>query len=148
MLICKIISLGIKHIEIFDVRYFLNPSIKLYDFSIFSSSSYSLHWLMAIVDENVFFQHYNKLNFIWTFHWKLSLDWKCQYLGLCLQPWYADQKWLLHCSFVNIGSVVSDLRSRWPFTVNSILIKQSFIMRFFFSTRFKVFICENGKLPL
>ena len=31
----------------------------------------------------------------WTFHCKLSLDWKCKTLRFCLQSWYANQKWLL-----------------------------------------------------
>ena len=36
MVICKMISLGIKHIVIFNVRQFLYLSIKLFGFSNFS----------------------------------------------------------------------------------------------------------------
>ena len=66
------------------------------------------------------FRSYDELNFLWTFHCKLSLDWK-------------DQKWFLHCSFVNTGTLVSDCRLKHFFLcLNSVV--------------FKVFICENRKL--
>ena len=61
------------------------------------------------------FSIYDELIFLWIFHCKQSLDWKCQNLALSLQPWYTDQKWLLHWMFVNIGPLVSDLRSRWHY---------------------------------
>ena len=56
MVICKIISLGIKHIAIFNVRSFLCLSIKLYSFFAFLSLSYSLNYTMVVVEEKMFFQ--------------------------------------------------------------------------------------------
>ena len=54
MVICKIISFGIKHIAIFNVRSFLRLSIKLYSFFNVLSLSYSLNCTMVIVEENLF----------------------------------------------------------------------------------------------
>ena len=56
MVICKIISLGIKHIAIFNVRLFLYLSIKLYSFYKFLSLSYSLNCTMVNIEVNLFFQ--------------------------------------------------------------------------------------------
>ena len=56
MVVCKVISFGIKHIAIFNVRLFLYLSIKLYSFFNFLSLSDSLNFMMVIVEENLFFQ--------------------------------------------------------------------------------------------
>ena len=99
IVISKIISLGIKHIAIFNVRYFLYLSIKLYSFFFLLSVLYSLNCTMVIVEKNCSFGSFYELNFVSTFHCKLSLDRKDHNLALYLRPWYADQKWVLHCIF-------------------------------------------------
>ena len=86
MVICKIISLGIKHIAIFNVRSFLCLPIKLYNFFKFLTLSCSLNYTIVIVEENLFFQCYVELNSLWTIHCKLSLDRKDQNLVLYLWP--------------------------------------------------------------
>ena len=57
MLLLKIISFGIKHIEIFGVRKFLYLYIKLNGFFKYCSLSYSLNCRRAILEGKVFFQH-------------------------------------------------------------------------------------------
>ena len=52
---------------------------------------------------------------------------------------------LLHCIFVNTGSLESDRRSRWHVLAISVNINHSFVR--FNSTVFKIFICENRKPP-
>ena len=77
MVLCKIISLGIKQIAIFNVRYFLYLSIKLYSFYIALPLSYSLNIARWLCWRKICsFSSYYELNFLWTFHCKLSLDWK------------------------------------------------------------------------
>ena len=56
MVSCKIISLGIKHIAIFNVREFLYLSIKMHSFFNVLSLSYRLNCTMVIVEENLFYQ--------------------------------------------------------------------------------------------
>ena len=119
MFISKMISLGNKQS---DFRSFLYLPF-VYGFFKFSFLSYSLIWVMLIIEENLFCRIYDELNFLWTFNWKLCFEWKSQTLAFSLQPWYVVQKRLLCSLFVNIGALVSDLRSRWLFAI-SIQIKQ------------------------
>ena len=49
MVICKSISLGIKHVAIFNLLSFICLSIKLYSFFNILSLSYSLNCTMVIV---------------------------------------------------------------------------------------------------
>ena len=87
---------------------------------------------MVIVEKYLFFGIYDELNFLWTIHCKLSLDWKDQSLALYLQPRHADRKYFLHCTFVN--------------TIRDFNQYKAHFHAFKFSS-FQCFICENSKLP-
>ena len=63
MVIGKIISLGIKHIVIINVQWFLYLSIKVYSFVNFLSLSNSLNCTILIAEEKFFFQYLWRIEF-------------------------------------------------------------------------------------
>ena len=81
----KIVSLGIKHIEIFAMQEFLYLYTKLNGVSIFVP-----YLIVLIVGwqwmKKISFSIYINLNFLWKFHCNLNLNTKCQNSALALHP--------------------------------------------------------------